>query len=99
MCANLPVQWPWWIPLPLFAFFETHCDKIDESGWLKRIMNMNGPTTFSRLSIAIGTPQSPPSEDEFRRFAVALNLGTDLTMSEIAKVRRLHFEAVTMSYL
>ena len=78
------------------ATFQVHCDKIDSSGWLKRIMTRNQLRTFSDLGFAVGTPQSPASAADFDAFCNQLNNSVDMTISEVARVRRLHFEACTL---
>lgn len=78
------------------AAFKDHCDVIDPSGELKRITASNNLETFSQLAFAIGAPQVPPSDDAFKVFASSLNGGVDLSISELARLRRLHFEAATL---
>ena len=78
------------------AAFGLHCDKIDSTGWLRRTMGRNNLRTFSDLGFAVGTPQSPAAQTEFDQFCVTINGGTDMTISEAARVRRLHFEACTL---
>ena len=56
----------------------------------------NNLRTFSDLGFAVGTPQSPAAQTEFDQFCVTINGGTDMTISEAARVRRLHFEACTL---
>eukprot|EP00435_Cladocopium_sp_Y103_P060396 s860_g22.t1 len=62
------------------AAFRSHCNAIDKS----------------RLAFAIGTPQTPPSEEAFRLFATELNGGIEPSITMMSLLRRLHFEAVTM---
>ena len=78
------------------AAFALHCDKIDGSGWLKRTMNRNNLKTFSDLGFACGTPQAPAAQTEFDQFCNNPNNGVDMTISEAARVRRLHFESCTL---
>lgn len=78
------------------ATFHVHCDKIDASGWLKTVMTRNSLRTFSDLGFAVGTPQSPATAGDFDAFCTQLNNGTDMTISEVSRVRRLHFEACTL---
>eukprot|EP00435_Cladocopium_sp_Y103_P000018 s3918_g1.t1 len=82
--------------IPDDATFQVHCDKIDSTGWLKRVMARNQLRTFSDLGFAVGTPQAPASAAEFDAFCNTLNSGTDMTISEVSRVRRLHFEACTL---
>ena len=78
------------------AAFSLHCDKIDGSGWLKRTMSRNNLKTFSDLGFACGTPQTPAAQTDFDQFCNSLNNGVDMTISEAARVRRLHFESCTL---
>ena len=78
------------------AAFVVHCDKIDNTGWLKNLMNRQALRTFSDLGFAVGTPQTPATTVEFDAFCTQINGGTDMTISEISRVRRLHFEACTL---
>ena len=78
------------------ATFQVHCDKIDPSGWLKNVMARNQLRAFSDLGFAVGTPQAPASSAEFDTFCNELNGDTDMTISEVSRVRRLHFEACAL---
>ena len=78
------------------AAFKVHCDKIDVTGWLSQLMVDNQLNTFSDLGFAVGTPQVPASAPEFETFCTTINHGVEMTISELSKVRRLHFEASTM---
>ena len=78
------------------AAFSLHCDKIDGTGWLKATMARNNLRTFSDLGFAVGTPQTPAAQSEFDQFCGTINNGLDMTISEAARVRRLHFEACTL---
>ena len=78
------------------AAFVVHCNKIDGSGWLRNLMSRQNLRSFSDLGFAIGTPQTPATSVEFEAFCTQINSGVDMTISEISRVRRLHFEACTM---
>ena len=78
------------------ASFDAQCDKIDESEELKKLMHRNNLRCFSELGYAIGTPQTPASDAEFRAFCTRLNSGAELDMASVSRVRRLHFEASTL---
>lgn len=73
-----------------------HCDSIDASGALKQTLINSGLNTYSRLAFAIGSPQKPPTDDEFNAFCTALNGGADMTISETALHKRMHFESLTI---
>lgn len=70
--------------------------KIDATGWLKAVMGRNHSRTFSDLGFAVGTPQAPTAASDFDAFCTQLNAGTDMTISEGSRVRRLQFEACTL---
>ena len=78
------------------AAFEQHCDKIDDSGALKAMLTGENLTTYSQLWFAIGSPQKPPTDDEFVEFGRALNNGVDLTIAALANLKRIHFESLTI---
>eukprot|EP00435_Cladocopium_sp_Y103_P069652 s1948_g33.t1 len=78
------------------AAFASHCNAIDKSMELHMLCVSAELTTFMRLAFAIGTPQTPPSEDAFRTFATELNGGIEPSITMMSLLRRLHFEAVTM---
>lgn len=78
------------------AAFKAHVDTIDPSGALQTLLDGQGLRTFSQLAFAAGTPQSPLSEDSFKAFANELNGGVDMNIANLAKLRRLHFEAQTL---
>ena len=46
------------------AAFDVHCDNVDSTGWLKRMMHGNNLSCFSDLGYSISTPQNPPTEQE-----------------------------------
>eukprot|EP00434_Breviolum_minutum_P036682 symbB.v1.2.032515.t1/scaffold3913.1/size48432/3 len=78
------------------AAFGAHVDVIDPGGALKALLDGQGLKTFSQLAFAAGTPQAPVSDEVFKQFASDLNGGTDMTIGNLAKLRRLHFEAQTL---
>ena len=78
------------------AAFEAHCGRVDPTGFVKDLLSRNHITSFSALAFAIGTPQSPPTDDQFRQFGARLNGDIDLTIGMNSALRRLHFEASTM---
>ena len=78
------------------AAFKAHCDKIDESGELAALFERNDLRTFADLGYAVGTPQAPPSEGEFKDFSVGLNNNIEPTLAQISRIRRIHFESCTM---
>ena len=75
------------------AAFEQHCNRIDPTGNLRALFRAQGLNTLSSVAFAIGTPQAPPSEGEFKQFARGVNAGVDPSLKYLAYIRRLHFEA------
>ena len=78
------------------AAFASHCEAIDKSGEVLNLCKRSDLTTFMRMAFAIGTPQTPASDDTFREFATDLNGGIEPSITVMSLLRRLHFEAVTM---
>ena len=78
------------------AAFTSHIEAIDPGGTLKALLDGQGLRTFSQLAFAAGTPQAPLSEDSFKAFANELNGGADMNIANLAKLKRLHFEAQTL---
>ena len=59
-------------------------------------LKAKGVTTFSVLAFACGTPQVPATEDAFDAFAKSV-LGAGAGLGETSRLRRLLFEASTLS--
>ena len=78
------------------AAFASHCDLIDQTGALKKLCVDNGLRTFSQLAFGVGAPQQPCSDDEFKVSSDVLNGGVDLSVAELSRFRRLHFESKTL---
>ena len=83
------------------AAFDQHCNKIVPSGALSALLTTNGIKSLSALAFAIGTPQSPPTEEQFKEFATQMNGGVEMNFGMQAHLRRLHFEssAIVMAEL
>ena len=75
------------------AAFEQHCKRISPSGALFTLLTNQRISNLSSLAFASGTPQSPPTEEQFKEFATGINNGNEMTFGEVAGLRRLHFEA------
>ena len=75
------------------AAFQLHCGKISPDGFLFGLLSNQRITNLSALAFAVGTPQSPPTEAQFKEFATGLNNDQEMTFGELAQLRRLHFEA------
>lgn len=78
------------------AAFEQHCKRISPDGALFTLLSGQRISSLSALAFASGTPQSPPTDEQFREFATGLNGGNDMTYGELAALRRLHFEAAAI---
>ena len=63
------------------ASFDAQCDKINETQSLKRLMHGSNLRCFSELGYAIGTPQTPASDADFRAFCANLNSGVEPDMA------------------
>jgi hypothetical protein len=75
------------------AAFQLHCNKLSPDGRVYGLLSNQHINNLSSLAFAVGTPQSPPSEDQFKEFATGVNNGVEMTFGELAILRRLHFEA------
>ena len=78
------------------AAFNQHCNKLVPSGVLLNLLQGHGTRSLSSLAFAAGTPQSPPSEEQFKEFATMVNGGTEINFGMQAHLRRLHFEAAAI---
>ena len=47
------------------AAFRVHCDKVSPGGQLFELLTNQRITNLSSLAFAVGTPQSPPTEEQF----------------------------------
>ena len=75
------------------AAFEQHVRKVDKSGTLHPLLVGQGILNLSALAFAVGTPQVPPSDEQFKDFATGINNGIDMSFGQQSALRRLHFEA------
>ena len=75
------------------ASFEKRCNELRDG--LHGVFGDAGITTFSTLAFAVGTPQSAPADDDMQRFTDRL-MGGPATLADLAVVKRIHFEAVTL---
>lgn len=76
------------------AFRKRLTEVITDAGARNAVI-AGGLLTFSALAFAVGTPQSPPSDDDFRAFADNL-LPVGYGMGSYSGLRRLHFEATML---
>ena len=75
------------------AAFEQHCNKLVADGSLTTLLVNNGIKSLSALAFASGTPQTPPTEEQFKDFSTQINGGVELSFGMQAHLKRLHFEA------
>ena len=66
------------------AAFEQHCKRLSTDGRLYNQLTEQSISNLSSLAFAVGTPQSPPSEEQFKEFATGINSGTEMTFGELA---------------
>jgi len=55
------------------AASEQHCDKLAGDGSLTALLVNHGIKSLSALAFASGTPQSPPTREQFKKFATQVN--------------------------
>ena len=55
------------------AAFEQHCNRLVPDNSLHTILIAQEIKSLSALAFSIGTPQVPPTDDQFRDFANNLN--------------------------
>ena len=75
------------------AAFEQHCTRLVADGSLHGMLVGQEIRNLSALAFSIGTPQVPPTDEQFKEFATRLNGGVEMTFGNHAALRRLHFEA------
>ena len=78
------------------AAFEQHCNKLVGDGTLSMLLVNHGIKSLSALAFASGTPQSPPTEEQFKDFTTQVNGGVDMSFGMQAHLKRLHFEAAAI---
>ena len=72
------------------AAFAQHCAVVDKTGHLLATLKASNIDTYSKLTFSIGSPQKPPSDDEFNAFCTLLNNGVDMSIAEAAAVKRIY---------
>ncbi|CAE7784940.1 unnamed protein product [Symbiodinium sp. CCMP2592] len=76
------------------ASFRSRCVEMCGGDEMYRKLAGKEIKSFSDLAFACGTPQAPPSVEEFRAFSEEI-LGLGASLGETSKLTRLHFEAAT----
>ena len=77
------------------ASFKSRCLAVCGNEDLWKSLIAQNIKTYSDLSFGCGTPQSPPSDDDFRSFAQRI-CGPSVSIGDTSKLRRLHFESATL---
>ena len=77
------------------AAFVQRCGEIDPTGDFGTALANQNLTTFSSLAFSMGTPQTPPSDQQFTALAATV-FGGGATLGQTSMLRRLHFEATTL---
>ena len=75
------------------AAFEQRCKELAAPANLFDLLVAQGITTFSTLSYAIGTPNKPPTDENYDQLAAKV-FGAP-TIAQGSLLRRIHFEACT----
>ena len=76
------------------AAFKQRCMAVDHSGALWKGLAADQVLTFAQLAFVLGTPQSPPSQEQFDQLAG--KVWETPSLGDVAKLRLLHFEASTL---
>ena len=77
------------------AAFIQRCNEIDVTGNFVTALAAQNISTFSGLAFSLGTPQTPPTDQQFDTLATAV-FGAGFTLGQTSMLRRLHFEATTL---
>ena len=77
------------------AAFTQRCNEIDQTGNFGNALGVQNITTFSGMAFSLGTPQTPPTDQQFNTLAQAV-FGAGVTLGQTAMLRRLHFESTTL---
>lgn len=77
------------------AAFRKRLEEVVTDAGIRAAVIAGGIETFSALAFAVGTPQTPPSDDDFRQFTDNI-LPAGYGMGAYSGMRRLHFEATTL---
>jgi hypothetical protein len=76
------------------AAFTQRCNEIDPARNFVPALAAQNIGTFSAMAFALGTPQTPPSDQQFD--ALADVFGPGFTLGQTSMLRRLHFESTTL---
>ena len=76
------------------AAFERKCRDLKGGDTLFEGLAALGISDFSTLAFTLGTPQKPPTDEQFD--ALGARVFTGPTLGQLALLRKLHFEATTL---
>ena len=74
--------------------FERKCKDLKGGDELFEGLAALGIGDFSTLAFTLGTPQKPPTDDQFD--VLGSKIFTNPTLGQLALLRKLHFEATTL---
>jgi len=77
------------------AAFTPRCTEIDQTGNFGNALAAQNISTFSGMAFSLGTPQTPPTDQQFNTLAQAV-FGAGVTLGQTSMLRRLHFESTTL---
>ena len=77
------------------AAFTQRCSELDRSGNFGNALAAQNINSFSAMAFALGTPQTPPTDQQFDTLAQAV-FGGGFTLGQTSMLRRLHFESTTL---
>ena len=77
------------------AAFTQRCSELDRSGNFGNSLAAQNINRFSAMAFALGTPQTPPTDQQFDTLAQAV-FGGGFTLGQTSMLRRLHFESTTL---
>ena len=79
------------------AAFEQRCNELVADGSLKNSLKAKKLTTYRHLAFALGTPQTPPTDDKMAQFAEQIfGNSPPPSLLQLSLLRTLHFEATTL---
>ena len=76
------------------AFFQ-RCDEITSDGSLRVALDAQEIKNHSAMAFTMGTPQMPPSDEQFNLLAQRV-FGANPTVGQMSAIRRIHFESTML---
>ena len=77
------------------AAFVQRCNEIDPTRNFSTALAAQNIGTFSAMAFALGTPQTPPTDQQFDTLAGVV-FGAGFTLGQTSMLRRVHFESTTL---